>query len=72
MLEQEIKEYLKEKGLKQSDIYNKLWISKQNFYKTIRTKNFDNPTLNKILDFLGLKIFIFLKKKNEKTKKDFL
>jgi len=52
MLEKEIKDFLKQKGFKQADIYNKLEISKQNFYKTIRTKNFDNPTLQKILDFL--------------------
>jgi predicted transcriptional regulator len=52
MLEKEIKEVLKIRGLKQSDIYKELNISKQNFYKAIRTKNFENPTLKKILDFL--------------------
>lgn len=72
MLEKEIKDFLKKNNLKQSDIYNKLWISKQNFYKAIRTKNFDNPTLQKILDFLWLEISILLKEKNENTKKSLL
>lgn len=66
MLEKEIKDFLIKKNLKQSDIYNKLEISKQNFYKAIRTKNFDNPTLQKILDFLWLEIIISLKEKDEK------
>jgi predicted XRE-type DNA-binding protein len=52
MLEIQIKDFLKKQNLKQSDIYNELEISKQNFYKAIRTKNFDNPSLQKILNFL--------------------
>ncbi len=68
MLEKEIKEVLKQKWLKQADVYSQLDISKQNFYVAIRTKNFDNPTLQKILDFLWLEIVIFLKSKNENTK----
>lgn len=68
MLEKEIKEVLKQKWLKQTDVYSQLDISKQNFYKAIRTKNFENPTLQKILDFLWLEIVIFLKSKNENTK----
>jgi len=52
MLEKEIKDFLKKNNLKQSDIYKELDISKQNFYKAIRTKNFENPSLQKILDFL--------------------
>ena len=68
MLEKEIKEVLKQTWLKQTDVYSQLDISKQNFYKAIRTKNFENPTLQKILDFLWLEIVIFLKFKNENTK----
>jgi len=52
MLEKEIKESLIKKGLKQSDVYGEIGVSKQNFYKAIRTKNFENPTLQKILKFL--------------------
>jgi len=52
MLEIQIKDFLKKQNLKQSDVYNELKITKQNFYKTIRTKNFENPTLKRILDFL--------------------
>lgn len=69
MLEKEIKEFLKEKGLKQADIYTKIGVSKQNFYKAIRTKNFDNPTLKKILKFLWLEIFISVKETNDQDKK---
>lgn len=65
MLEKEIKEILKQKWLKQTDIYSQLDISKQNFYKAIRTKNFENPTLQKILHFLWLEIVILLKEKND-------
>ena len=66
MLEKEIKDFLKKQNLKQSDVYNELEISKQNFYKAIRTKKFDNPTLQKILNFLWLEILILLKEKNAK------
>ncbi len=63
MLEIEIKEVLKQKWLKQTDVYSQLDISKQNFYKAIRTKNFENQTLQKILDFLWLEIVIWLQNK---------
>ena len=66
MLEKEIKGFLQRRNLKQSDVYGKLGISKQNFYKAIRTKNFDNQTLQKVLDFLWLEIFISVQEKNEK------
>ena len=45
-------------NLKQADVYTKLDISKQNFYKAIRTKNFENPSLQKILNFLSIKVGI--------------
>lgn len=66
MLEKEIKNFLEKNNLKQSDIYKELGISKQNFYKAIRTKNFENPTLQKILEYLWLEIVIFLNEKDEK------
>lgn len=72
MLEKQIKDFLKKQNLKQSDVYNKLEISKQNFYKTIRSKNFDNPTLKKILNFLWLEILILLQEKDENIKKSLL
>jgi len=65
MLEKDIKDFLQKNNLKQVDIYTKLDISKQNFYKAIRTKNFENPSLQKILDFLWLEIIISLKEKDE-------
>lgn len=72
MLEKQIKDFLEKQNYKQADVYNKLDISKQNFYKAIRTKNFDNPTLQKILDFLWLEILILLKEKDENIKKSLL
>jgi len=69
MLEKEIKDFLQKNNLKQADVYTKLEISKQNFYKAIHTKNFDNPTLQKILDFLWLEIIISLKEKDENKRK---
>lgn len=72
MLEKEFKKVLNEKWLKQADVYSQLDISKQNFYKAIRTRNFENPTLQKILDFLWLEIVIFLKETNENSKKSLL
>jgi hypothetical protein len=64
MLEKEIKDFLQKANLKQSEVYIELWISKQNFYRAIRTKNFENPSLIKILNFLWLEIIISLKEKN--------
>lgn len=69
MLEKEIKDFLKKINKKQSEVYNELNISKQNFYRAIRTKNFDNPTLQKILNFLWLEIIISLKEKNDSLNK---
>lgn len=65
MLEKEIKNFLQKKSLKQADVYTKLDISKQNFYKAIRTKNFENPSLQKILNFLWLEIIISLKETHD-------
>lgn len=72
MLEEEIKDFLKKQNLKQSYVYNELKISKQNFFKAIKTNKVNNPTLLKILDFLWLEILIFLKEKDENTKKSLL
>ncbi len=72
MLENQIKQNLIKQNLKQSDVYNELGISKQNFYRAIRTKNFDNETLKKILNFLWLEIIILLKEKHENIKKSVL
>ena len=72
MLEEEIKDFLKKQNLKQSDVYNELKISKQNFYKALKTNKVNNPTLLKILNFLWLEILILLKEKDENTKKSLL
>lgn len=62
MLEEQIKKIMKERSLSAEDIYKPLKINRINFYKAIKTSNFNNPSLQKILTFLGLKIVIKLQK----------
>ena len=72
MLEKEIKDFLKKQNLKQSDVYNELKISKQNFYKALKSNKVNNPTLQKILNFLWLEILILLQEKDEISKKNII
>lgn len=60
MLEKQIKEILKNRGLKTSDVYCALEINKVVFYQSIRTKNLSNKTLHKILKYLELEIEVTL------------
>lgn len=60
MLEKQIKEILKSRGLKTSDVYGALEINKVVFYQSIRTKNLSNKTLHKILKYLELEIEVTL------------
>lgn len=60
MLEKQIKEILKARGLKTSDVYGVLEINKVVFYQSIRTKNLSNKTLHKILKYLELEIEVTL------------
>lgn len=72
MLEEEIKDFCLKHNIKHSDIYNELKVSKQNFYKAIKSNKINNPTLLKILNFLWLEIIILLKEKDENIKKSLL
>lgn len=65
MLEEHIKEVLKKRNLKPIDIYQPLKINRINFYKAIKSSNLNNSTLQKILNFLRLKIHITLKNDNQ-------
>ena len=56
MLELQIKEILKQRGLKPVDVYKALDIDKVVFYQSIRTSNLNNKTLHKILRYLGLEM----------------
>ena len=63
MLELQIKEILKQRGLKPVDIYKALDIDKVVFYQSIRTSNLNNKTLHKILRYLGLEMEVKLHEK---------
>ncbi len=63
MLELQIKEILKQRGLKPVDVYKALEIDKVVFYQSIRTSNLNNKTLHKILRYLGLEMEVKLHEK---------
>jgi len=62
MLEEKILEIMAEKNLKARDVYIPLEINRVNFYQALKTSNFGNPSLKKILNFLGVKIVLSLEK----------
>lgn len=66
MLEEKIKKEMGKRKLAPVDIYKPLKINRVNFYKALKTSNLENPSLKKILGFLGLKIEINLKKDDQK------
>ena len=63
MLELQIKEILKQRGLKPVNVYKALDIDKVVFYQSIRTSNLNNKTLHKILRYLGLEMEVKLHEK---------
>ena len=63
MLEREIKKVMEKRGLLPVDIYKPLKINRVNFYRAIKTSNFENKTFKKIITFLDLKLAVKLKKK---------
>ncbi len=63
MLEREIKKVMKKRGLLPVDIYKPLKINRINFYRAIKTSNFENKTFKKIIAFLDLELVVKLKKK---------
>lgn len=65
MLEQEIRKIMKEKSLMPVDIYKPLKINRINFYRAIKTSNFENKTFKKIIAFLDLELNIIIKKKKK-------
>jgi hypothetical protein len=71
MLEEQIKKVMREKNISAEYIYKPLKINRINFYKAIKTSNFNNQTLLKILHFLELQLIVKLEK-YEDTKKDSL
>jgi predicted transcriptional regulator len=71
MLEEQIKRVMRERNISAEYIYKPLKINLINFYKAIKTSNFNNQTLLKILHFLELQLIVKLEK-YEDTKKDSL
>lgn len=65
-LEEKIKKEMEKRKLTPVNVYKPLKINRVNFYKAIKTSNLENPSLKKILDFLGLKIEVNLKKDDKK------
>jgi len=62
-LEKQIRNLMVHKKMKPIDIYVPLKINRINFYKAIKSSNIENKSLKKILNFLGYKISIKIKKK---------
>jgi len=67
-LEEKIKKEIGKRKLTPVDIYRPLNINRVNFYRAIKTSNLENPSLKKILGFLGLIIEINLKKDDKEQK----
>lgn len=63
MLEKEIRRVMASKNIRPVDICKRLKINRVNFYKAIKTSNLKNKSLEKIINFLGLKLAIILKEK---------
>jgi DNA-binding phage protein len=69
MFQEQILEYLQQKGIKVTELCEATGINRQNAYKAMKSGNLENPTLNKILDYLGLEISISLQQKHGKVQK---
>jgi len=68
MLEQEIKKIMKKRGMLPVDIYKSLEINRINFYRAIKTSNFENKTFKKIIAFLDLELIVKIKNKKDDKK----
>ena len=71
MLEDEIKRIITKKKIKPVDIYRPLKINRVNFYKALKTSNFKNKSLRKIVNFLGFELSAGLNKKNDNKNRKF-
>lgn len=69
MFQEIILEHLQQKGIKVTDLCEAAGVNRQNAYKAMKGSNLENPTLRKILDYLGLKISISLQQKHGKIQK---
>lgn len=64
MFQELILEHLRSRKIKITELCKATGINRQNAYKAMKSSNLDNPTLQKILDYLNLEISISLQEKH--------
>lgn len=69
MFQDLILEHLRSRDIKMTELCEATGINRQNAYKAMKGSNLENPTLVKMLDYLGLEISISLVKKHGKIPK---
>ena len=69
MFQDLILEHLRSRDIKMTELCEATGINRQNAYKAMKGSNLENPTLMKMLDYLGLEISISLSKKHGKIQK---
>ncbi len=69
MFQDLILEHLRSCDIKMTELCEATGINRQNAYKAMKGSNLENPTLVKMLDYLGLEISISLSEKHGKIQK---
>jgi len=69
MFQDLILEHLRSRDIKMTTLCEATGINRQNAYKAMKGSNVENPTLLKMLDYLGLEISISLSEKHGKIQK---
>lgn len=69
MFQDLIIEHLRSRDIKMTELCEATGINRQNAYKAMKGSNLENPTLLKMLDYLGLEISISLHEKHGKVQK---
>lgn len=72
MFQDLILEYLRKQDIKMTELCTATGINRQNAYKAMKGSNLENPTLMKMLDYLGLELSISIKQKHGKVQKTLL
>ena len=72
MFQELILEHLHSRDIKMTELCDATGVNRQNAYKAMKGSNLENPTLVKMLDYLGLEITISLSKKHGKIQKTVL
>ena len=69
MFQDLILEHLRSRDIKMTELCEATGINRQNAYKAMKGSNLENPTLVKMLEYLGLEISISLSEKHGKIQK---